>query len=40
MAQTKTNTQNNTKTRRAPRRNSHLEKNYYFVFVVHMYEHM
>ena len=28
MARTKTNTQNNTKTSRTPRRNIHLEKNY------------
>ena len=28
MARTKTNTQNNIKIRRTPRRNRHLEKNY------------
>jgi len=30
MARTKTNTQNNTKPRRTPRRNRHLDKNYFF----------
>jgi len=32
MARTKTNTQNNTKTRRTPWRNIHLEKNYFLCF--------
>jgi len=32
MARSKPNTQNNTKTRRTPRRNSHLEKNTLYRF--------